>query len=205
MRSRFVSPCVHSQHFQMKRQLLSILAFTFVCSLANSAHALPGESVQTVRSRIANNSMFSPLKRGIGELSGQPFYNAQAKLPNGSLFFSMNPDQQDQRSQQETIAIGATKPFAGFTRQNVGLIQQIFGSTPSQDFVRSQYVARVNFNQLEKRFYRGKSFAYITTEFKQPTDGRKYYHFTVLPLKDLNALIQADQQCRQQSADICGD
>lgn len=205
MRSRFVSPSIHSQHFQMKRQLLPILAFTFVCSLANSAHALPGESVQTVRSRIANISMFSPLKRGLGELSGQPFYNAQANLPNGKLFFSMNPDRQDQRSRDETIALGATKPFAGFTRQNVGLIQQIFGSTASQDFVRSRYVARVNFTQLERRFYRGQSFAYITTEFRQSSDGQKYYHFMVLPLQDLNEMINSDQRCRKISADVCGD
>lgn len=189
----------------MKRQLLSILAFTLVCNFANSAYALPGESVQTVKNKIANHSAFSPLKRGIGELSGSPFYTAQAKLPNGNLVFSMNPDRQDQRSQRETIALGATKPFAGFTRQNVGLIQQTFGNTTSQDFVRSQSVAKVDFNQLEKRFYRGKSFAYITTEFKQPSNGTRYYHFTILPLRDLNAELQADQQCRQRSADICGD
>lgn len=189
----------------MKRQLLSIVAFTFVCSLANSAHALPGESVQTVKNKIANNSAFSPLKRGIGELSGSPFYNAQAKLANGDLFFSMIPDRQDRRSIEETIAFGATKPFAGFTRQNVGLIQQTFGNATSRDFVRSRYVGRIEFTQIEKRFYRGRSFAYITTEAKQSSDGRKYYHFTVLPLQDLNEAIRAAQQCRKLGADVCGD
>lgn len=188
----------------MKRQLLSILAFTFVCSLANSAHALPGESIQTVRNKIASQSAFSPLKRGIGELSGSPFYTAQAKLPNGDLFFLMNPDRQDQRSIEETIAFGATKPFAGFTRQNVALIQQTFGSATSQDFVRSQYVARVNFAEYEKRFYRGKTFAFVTTEFKQPHQGRKHYHFAILPLEELNRYIEADQRCRQ-SEDLCAE
>ncbi|GAP93881.1 hypothetical protein NIES2104_03900 [Leptolyngbya sp. NIES-2104] len=133
-----------------------------------------------------------------------PFYNAQAKLPNGELVFSMNPDRQGQRSIEETIAFGATKPFAGFTRQNVRLIQQTFGSATSEDFVRSQYVARVNFAEYEKRFYRGTTFAFVTTEFKQPHQGRKYYHFTILPLKDLNEAIQADQRCRQ-SEYLCAD
>lgn len=188
----------------MKRELLSITAaFTLIFSLSNSAHALPGDSVQTVKNRVAKQSVFSPLKRGIAELSGLPFYMSQAKLPNGNLVFSMTPDRQDQRSQRETIAFGTTKPFSGFTRQNLGLIQQMFGSSISADFQRSQYVARVDYTGVEKRFYRGKTFAYTTTAFQQPNQGQKFYHFTVLPLKDLDAAIQADQQCRQQSANGC--
>lgn len=190
----------------MKRQLLSITAAcALVFSFSNSAHALPGESVQTVRNRIAKQSGMSPLKRGIAELSGLPFYTSEGKLPNGTIVFSMSPDRQDQRSRQETIALGTAQPFAGFTRQNLGIIQQMFGGSISSDFRNSQYVARVNYNTVEKRFYRGKAFAYSTTEFKQPNQGRKFYHFTVLSLKDLNNAIQIERQCRQQSADGCGD
>ncbi|MBE9009559.1 hypothetical protein IQ250_05000 [Pseudanabaenaceae cyanobacterium LEGE 13415] len=189
----------------MKRLLLPLLAFTFVCSLSNSAQALPGESVQTVKNRIANNAAFSPIKRGIGELSGAPFYRSQAKLPDGELSFVMNADRQDQRSTVEAIAFGATQPFAGFTRENVSLIYQTFGKATTQEFVRSQYIAKVDFNQVEKRFYRGRTFGYVTSMFKQSQDGRKYYHFMVLPLSDFNAQLQADQQCRRSSADICGD
>ncbi|MBW4439988.1 MAG: hypothetical protein KME10_01875 [Plectolyngbya sp. WJT66-NPBG17] len=190
----------------MKPQLLPILtAFTLVCSLSNPAHALPGESVQTVKNRVTNNSALSPLDRGIAELSGLPFYTSQGKLPDGGIVFSMSPDRQDQRSQQETIAFETSKSFAGFTRQNLKLIQQMFGGSIAEDFRRSSYVARVDYVHIENRFYRGKKFAYTTTEFKQSNDGRKFYHFTVLPLKDLNGEIRADQQCRQQSENGCGD
>lgn len=148
----------------MKRQLLSITAaFTLACSLSHPAQALPGDSVQTVKNWAAKKAGLSPLKRGIAELSGLPFYTSQAKLPNGSLVFSMSPDRQDQRSQQETIALGTSKPFAGFTRQNLALVQQMFGDSIAKDFERSQYVARVNYTEVEKRFYQGQTFAYSTT------------------------------------------
>lgn len=191
----------------MKRQLLPILtAFTLICSLSSPARALPGESVQTVKNWVAKHSVLSPLKRGIAELSGAPFYTSRGKLPNGTIVFAMNPDRQDQRSQQETIALGTSKPFAGFTRQNVGLIQQMFSESIAQDFGRSRYVSRVDYTHVEKQFYRGKTFGYVTTTFKQPTsEGQKYYHFSVLPLKDLDGEIRADQQCRKQSANGCGD
>jgi len=188
----------------MKRQLLSITAaFTLVFSLSHLAQALPGDSVQSVKNWAAKKSVLSPLKRGIAELSGLPFYMSQAKLPNGDLVFLMSPDRQDQRSQQETIAFGTSKPFTGFTRQNLELVQQMFGGSIAKDFGRSQYVRRVNYTEVEKRFYQGQTFAYSTTEFKQSSQGRKFYHFTVLPLKDLDSAIQADRQCRQQSANGC--
>lgn len=190
----------------MKPQLFPIItAFTLVCSLSSPARALPGDSVQTVKNLIAQNSVLSPLKRGIAELSGQPFYTSQGKLPNGTIVFSMSPDSQDQRSQRETIAFSTAKPFAGFTRQNLELIQQMLNRSVSADFGRSQFVARVDYTDVEKRFYQGKTFAYITTTVKQPNAGQKFYHFMVLPLKDLDREIQADQQCRQRSANGCGD
>lgn len=188
----------------MKRQLLSITAaFTLVFSLSQAARALPGETVQTVKNRVAKQSMMSPLKRGIAELSGLPFYTSEGKLPSGTIVFSMSPDRQDQRSQQETIALGTAQSFKGFTRENLGLIQQMFNTAVSEDFRRSQYVARVDYAGIEKRFYRGRTFAYRTTEFKQPNQGRKFYHFTVLTLKDLNGEIQGERQCRQQSPYGC--
>lgn len=188
----------------MKRQLLAITAAcALVFSFSNSAQALPGETVQTVKNRVAKLSGMSPLKRGIAELSGLPFYTSEGKLPNGTIVFSMTPDRQDQRSQRETIAFGTAKPFTGFTRENLGLIQQMFNTAVSEDFRRSQYVARVDYNDVEKRFFRARTFGYMTTEFKQPNQGRKFYHFTVLPLKDLNSAIQSERQCRQQSPFGC--
>ncbi len=81
----------------------------------------------------------------------------------------------------------------------------MFNQSTAADFGRSQYVARVDYTDVEKRFYQGKTFAYITTTFKQANEGQKFYHFTVLPLKDLDREIHADQQCRQRSANGCGD
>ena len=159
--------------------------------------------MQTVKTWVNQRSMLSPLKRGIAELSGLPFYTSQGKLPDGTIVFSMRPDRQDQRSQQETIAFGTAQPFSGFTRQNIVLIQQIFSQSIATDFGRSQYVAKVDYNQVEKRFYQGKTFGYSTTVFKQPNEGRKFYHFTVVPLSDLNGEIQANQQCRKQNANGC--
>jgi hypothetical protein len=188
----------------MKPQLLQITtALTFIFSLTNSAQALPGESVQTVKSWASQHSVLSPLKRGIAELSGMPFYNSQGKLPNGTIEFSMSPDAKDQRSQEETIAFGTAKPFDGFTRQNLGLIAQMFSPEIAEDFKRSRYVARVDYTAHEKRFYQGRTFAYSTTEFKESLGGKQYYHFTVLPLQNLNGAIQGERQCRQQSAGGC--
>ena len=188
----------------MRHPLLRLATvFTLALSITNSADALPGDSVQAVKTSVNQHSALSPLKRGIAELSGLPFYTSQGKLPDGTIVFSMSPDRQDQRSQQETIAFGTTKPFAGFTRQNLALIQQMFNGSIAQDFERSQYVARVNYTEVEKRFYRGKTFGYTTTTFKRPNQGQQFYHFTVLPLKNLDGAIQADQQCRRQNAGGC--
>ncbi len=188
----------------MKRPLLQIATvFTFVFSLSNPAGASPGDSVQAVKTSIAQHSFLSPLKRGIAELSGLPFYTSQGKLPDGTIVFLMSPDKQDQRSQQETIAFATAKPFAGFTRQNLALIQQMFSDAIAEDFERSQYVARVDYTETEKRFYRGKTFAYTTTTFRHSNEGRKFYHFTVLSLKNLAGAIRADQQCRQQNLGGC--
>lgn len=187
----------------MKQLLQTATAFTLVLGLTHPAHALPGDSVQTVKAWVNQHSTLSPLKRGIAELSGQPFYTSQGKLPNGTIVFSMSPDRQDQTSQQETIAFGTAKPFAGFARQNLGLVQQMFSESIAKDFGRSQYVARVEYTEIEKRFYRGKTFAYSTAEFKRPNEGQKFYHFTVLSLKDLDGAIQGEQQCRRQGAGGC--
>jgi hypothetical protein len=188
----------------MKRPLLYLAtAFSLALSLTAPARAIPGDSVQTVKTWVTQHSLLSPLKRGVSELSNLPFYTSEAKLPNGTLVFSMSPDRQDKISQKETIALSATQPFAGFTRQNLAVIQQIYGGTIASDFRAAQYVANVDYNMLENRFFRGKQFAYRTTTFKQPSDGKRFYHFTVLSLKDLNGEISSDRQCRKQSAFGC--
>lgn len=188
----------------MNRSLIPLTTvFALAFSLHAPAQAVPGDSVQTVKNWVKQHSLLSPLSRDIAELSGLPFYTSNAKLSNGTLVFSMSPDRQDKVSQRETIAFGTPQPFAGFTRQNLSLIQQIYSAAIANDFRTSQYVAQVDYNPVENRYFRGKRFAYRTTAFKQATEGRKYYHFTVIPLKDLNGSIQGDRQCRQQSAFGC--
>lgn len=188
----------------MKRFLLLFTAaFSLAFSLNSPAQAIPGDSVQTVKNWVKQHSGLSPLMRGVAELSGLPFYTSEAKLPNGTIVFSMSPDRQDKISQKETIALRTVQPFAGFTRQNLNVIQQIYGGSIATDFRASQFVAQVNYNSVENRYYRGKQFAYRTTAFKEANEGQKFYHFTVMPLNDLNAEIQGDRQCRKQSAFGC--
>lgn len=195
--------CCNSPYI-MKRYLIPFTAaFALAYSLNSPAQAIPGNSVQMVKNWAKQHSLLSPLSRGIAELSGLPFYTSEAKLPNGSLVFSMSPDQQDKVSQKETIAYGTAKPFAGFTRQNLSVIQQVYGNAIANDFRASQFVAQVNYNPVENRYYRGTRFAYRTTAFKEANQGQKFYHFTVIPLKSLNGEIQGDRQCRKQSAFGC--
>lgn len=188
----------------MKRNLIILsVGFSLLCNFNTSAYAVPGDSVQTVKNWAKQHSLLSPLGRGIAELSGLPFYTSQATLTNGTVVFSMSPDRQDKISQTETIAFGTAQPFAGFTRQNLDLIRQIYSSAIANDFRASQYIAKVDYRPVENRYFRGKRFGYRTTEFKEANDGRKFYHFTILPLESLNGTIQGDRQCRQQSAFGC--
>ncbi|MCU0548831.1 MAG: hypothetical protein MUC48_05740 [Leptolyngbya sp. Prado105] len=188
----------------MKRYLISLTAvFALACNLNSSASAIPGDSVQTVKNWAKQHSLLSPLNRGIAELSGLPFYTSQAKLPNGTVVFSMSPDRQDKISQRETIAFATAQAFPGFTRQNLDVIRQIFNRRIVSDFRASRYVAKVDYAFVENRYFRGSQFAYQTATFKQAQNGQKFYHFTVIPLKDLEAIIQGDRQCRSRSANGC--
>jgi hypothetical protein len=188
----------------MKRHLIFLsVGFALLCNFNASVQAAPGDSVQTVKNWAKQHSLLSPLGRGIAELSGLPFYTSQATLPNGTVVFSMSPDRQDKISQTETIAFGTAQPFAGFTRQNLDLIRKIYRSAIADDFRASAYIAKVDYRSVENRYFRGKQFGYRTTAFKEANDGRKFYHFTVLPLKSLDGTIQGDRQCRQQSSSGC--
>lgn len=181
---------------------LSVLALNFV----SSAQALPGQSVQTVSQWAKQHPLLSPFKRGIGELSGLPFYTSQAKVQTGVINFLMNSDRADKQSREETIAYGTKTAFDGFTRTNtkgLDLIRSIYDQAMVNDFQKSRYVARVDFNPYEYQFFRGQRFGYIALRFKQANQGERFFHFKVVPLSDLNGKIAGTQQCRKQSAFGC--
>ena len=181
---------------------LSVLALNF----SPAAQALPGQSVPTVTQWVKQHPLLAPFKRGIGELSGLPFYNAQATVKTGTVNFAMNADRADKQSRQETIAYSTGTAFGGFTRENkagLDLIKSIYDNGIVSDFQKSRYVARVDFNPYEHQFYRGQRFGYVVLRFKEATEGKRFFHFTVVPLSDLNGRIVGTQQCRKQSAFGC--
>lgn len=190
-----------------KFSILAIATVTLALGVSTSAQALPRQRVQTVVQWAKQHPILSPLKRGIGELSGLPFYNSQAKVNLGTFTFAMNPDRADQIVKNETIALATKTAFPGFTRTHsagLNLIGKIYDQKLTTDFQKSAYIAKVSFNDYELKFYRGKTFGYVTTDFKSAAqDGQKYHHFGVVSLGDLSGRITATQQCRQQSAYGC--
>ncbi|NDJ19543.1 hypothetical protein [Myxacorys almedinensis] len=185
------------------------LTLALYLGTVSSAQALPGQNVQTVMRWVQNHALLSPFERGIGELSGLPFYNSQAKVENGTVVFAMNPTDRTDKIVGEEIIAYQTQSNAGntiFTRTNsegLGIVQRIYDQSLTNDFQKSKYVARVEFNYVDLRFFQGKRFGYSTVSFKQPTDGQWFYHFRVISLENLNGLILGEQQCRRQSADGC--
>ncbi|MBW4417910.1 MAG: hypothetical protein KME13_01625 [Myxacorys californica WJT36-NPBG1] len=195
------------------RNVISVIGLTLAfLGTASSAQALPGQKIQTVLQWAQKHSLLSPFKRDIGELSGLPFYTSEAKVKGGSIVFAMNPtDQTDIVVGEEAIAYRtqSNRANAAFTRTNtegLNLIRSIYTqplANVANDFQQSKYVARVEFNHVDLRFFQGKRFGYTTLEFKEPSQGERFYHFKVIPLKDLNSAILSEQQCRKQSADGC--
>jgi hypothetical protein len=194
-------------HHQFLNHILCIAGLTaLTLNLSPAAQALPGQSVQTVTQWASQHLQLSPFKRGIGELSGMPYYSSQATVETGTINFLMNPDRTDTRSREETIAYGAKPQFAGFTRTNaqgLNLIQSIYDRGLVVDFQKSRYVARVDFNPHEHQFYRGQKFGYIITRFKEANQGVRHNHFTVVPLNELGGRLSRLQQCRKQNAFGC--
>jgi hypothetical protein len=196
-------------HHQFLNRILCIAGLTtVVLNLSPSAQALPGQSVQTVTQWAKQHPLLSPFKRGIGELSGMPFYNSQATVKTGTIYFSMNPDQRDKQSREETIAYSTKTQFDGFTRTNakgLDLIRSIYGPAIVSDFQKSRYLARVDFNPHEEQFYRGQQFGYHVVRFKEARQAERFFHLSVVPLSDLDTMITNSRLCRKQSAFGCGD
>lgn len=184
-----------------------LAAFTVLFNFANPVQALPDQSVQTVVQWAKQHRVLSPLRRGISELGNMPFYTTEGKLKTGNFVFSMSPDPQDRRVRKETIVSSTPQKPQEFTRTNVNglnLIQQTYDQAIVNDFRQSKYIARVRYNNQDVRFYQGRSFGYMTTDFKPLSTGEKYFnHFTILPLSQLNREIFFEQQCSQQSMDGC--
>lgn len=191
----------------MTRRNLLLAGMTIALSFGAlaPAHALPGQSVDTVLKWANSHKVLSPLTRGIGELSGQPYYTTQAKTEAGNFVFTMNPDKN--QAKEETIALRTSK-FSQmiFTRTNptgLTLIQQVYNSPLATDFRNAKYIANVDFLGQQLRFYEGKNYGYITTEFKQPSEGQRFYHFSVVSKSDLKPILASDRACQQRNPAGC--
>lgn len=162
------------------------------------AYALPGQNIRAVINWSENNPIISKLTYSSTQYEkGEPDYYSKVDFPGQQSTLTFNvwvncngiitSENIDYRSQDKNNAL----EFKKDNSNGIRLIQQIYGQSIAEEFRTSEYVTRIN----ESQFYKGRRFGYQT--WNDSNDG--IYHFTIIPLKDLETNIKQWKYCTTHS------
>ena len=158
--------------------------------VSTSAHALPGQSLETVR-QWAKESFVLPSLVYNRKVDA---YTGIRTIEGGLLALYVKLRPRDGVVTQEQIVSQLNAPGLAFTRNNakgLKLIERIYNPQIAEDFRKSDYVAQVG----DIDFYQGKQFVYITN--RRPLQGTR--RLQVILVSDLRKAIEQEVFCQTNS------
>ncbi|NJP12163.1 MAG: hypothetical protein HC866_24095 [Leptolyngbyaceae cyanobacterium RU_5_1] len=154
---------------------------------ATSAHALPGQTIETVR-KWAENSAILPVLVYNRDVDA---YTGLRSVPGGNLALLVKVRPEDNTSVEEQLVTIMNTPGLAFARNNaqgLEMIERMYNSQVTDDFRGSKYVGQIgNYD-----FYQGGKFVYIVSDGLP--DGIRRFH--VISGDQLDEAIAQAKHCQ---------
>ena len=167
----------------LHQSALSTLAVVLVVA---PAHALPGQSINTVLKWAKTKPQlpaltYSSEAHGYGGNKGNLYFYADVTAENGTV-----------TKEGITVSVDSSIKFTTKNTKAVKLLQDIYNSNIANDFSQSRNITKVGRDQ----FYQGKKYAYITAAVQNGTN------FQIIPLNNLQEAIKNAKYCQTHQCDL---